>query len=139
MREASNPNPASSLRIDKWLWAARFFKTRGLASHACGLGRIQANGLRAKSAREIHAGDRVRIENESGVFEIDVLGVSALRGPAAQAQTLYRETDASREARARLAEQRKALEPFTPLPDRRPSKRDRRRITQFRGQFRGRV
>jgi ribosome-associated heat shock protein Hsp15 len=139
MREASNPNPAPSLRIDKWLWAARFFKTRGLASHACDLGRIQANGLRAKPAREIHAGDRVRIQNESGVFEIDVLGVSAMRGPAAQAQTLYRETDASREARARLAEQRKAFEQFTPLPDRRPSKRDRRRIIQFRGQFRGRV
>jgi ribosome-associated heat shock protein Hsp15 len=126
-------NPALSLRVDKWLWAARFFKTRGLASRACDLGRIETNGLRAKPAREIRAGDRVRIENESGIFEIDILGVSAMRGPAAQAQALYRETDSSREARARLAEQRKALEQFAPLPERRPSKRDRRRIIRFRG------
>jgi ribosome-associated heat shock protein Hsp15 len=126
-------NPALSLRVDKWLWAARFFKTRGLASRACDLGRIETNGLRAKPAREIRAGDPVRIENESGIFEIDILGVSAMRGPAAQAQALYRETDSSREARARLAEQRKALEQFAPLPERRPSKRDRRRIIRFRG------
>jgi ribosome-associated heat shock protein Hsp15 len=141
MREAnlSNPPPSvrssirPSIRIDKWLWAARFFKTRALASRACDLGRIEANGLRAKPAREIRAGDRLRIENERGISEIDVLAVSAARGPAVHAQALYHETDASREARSRLAAERKALEQFAPLPERRPSKRDRRRIIQFRG------
>jgi ribosome-associated heat shock protein Hsp15 len=122
-----------SVRIDKWLWAARFFKTRALASRACDLGRIQANGIQAKPAREVHPGDRLRIENEGGIFEIEVSAVSEVRGPAAVAQTLYAETEASREARAKLAEERKAMQQMFPLPERRPSKRDRRRIIQFRG------
>jgi ribosome-associated heat shock protein Hsp15 len=122
-----------SVRIDKWLWAARFFKTRALACRACDLGRIEANGIRAKPAREVRPGDRLRIENEGGVFEIGVLQLSVLRGPAAAAQALYQETDASREARQKLAAERKAMQQFTPLPERRPSKRDRRRIIQFRG------
>jgi ribosome-associated heat shock protein Hsp15 len=124
---------ASSVRMDKWLWAARFFKTRALASRACDLGRIQANGLRAKPAREVHAGDRLQVENQSGLFEIDVLAANEVRGPAAVAQTLYRETEAGREARLRIAAERKAMSQFAPLPERRPSKRDRRRIIQFRG------
>jgi ribosome-associated heat shock protein Hsp15 len=123
---------ALATRIDKWLWAARFFKTRALAGRACDLGRIEANGLRAKPAREVRSGDRLRIENEGGRFEVDVLEVSAMRGPAVQAQKLYRETDASREARLKLAEERKAMQQYAPLPERRPSKRDRRRIIQFR-------
>jgi ribosome-associated heat shock protein Hsp15 len=123
----------NKVRIDKWLWAARFFKTRALASKACDIGRIQAGGLRAKPAREIHAGDMLHIENEGGIFEVEVLQLSEIRGPAAQAQTLYRETDASREARLKVAEERKAMQQFAPLPERRPSKRDRRRIIQFRG------
>ncbi len=122
-----------TLRMDKWLWAARFFKTRTLASRACDLGRIQAKGVKAKPAREVRAGDRLQVENEGGSFEIEVLGVSGMRGPAAVAQTLYRETEASREARLRLAEERKAMREFAPVPARRPSKRDRRRIIQFRG------
>ena len=121
------------MRIDKWLWAARFFKTRALAARACELGRIESNGMPAKPAREIRVGDRLRIENPGGVFEIDVLALSAMRGPAAQAQALYRETDASREARNRLAEEHKALAQFASPPPRRPTKRDRRRIIQFRG------
>jgi ribosome-associated heat shock protein Hsp15 len=120
-------------RMDKWLWAARFFKTRVLASHACEMGRIESNGLRAKPAREVRIGDRLHIQNESGVFEVEVLIASAVRGPAAVAQTLYRESDASREDRLRRAEERRALQQYTPLPDRRPTKRDRRRILQFRG------
>ncbi len=120
------------MRIDKWLWAARFFKTPAVASRACDMGRIQSNGLRAKPAREVHAGDKLRIENERGIFEVEVLAISAARGPAAIAQTLYRESDASLEARLHLAEERKALEQYVSLPDRRPSKRDRRRIIQFR-------
>jgi ribosome-associated heat shock protein Hsp15 len=120
-----------SVRIDKWLWAARFFKTRAMASRACDLGRILSNGLRAKPAREVRAGDRLHIENQSGAYDVDVLLVSAMRGPAAIAQTLYRETEASREARLHLAEERKAMQ-YVLLPPRRPSKRDRRRIIQFR-------
>jgi ribosome-associated heat shock protein Hsp15 len=119
--------------MDKWLWAARFFKTRAQASRACDLGRIDANGLRAKPAREVRPGDRLRLENDSGLFEIDVLAVSAMRGPAAAAQALYKETDASREARLKLIEERKAMQQHAPLPEGRPSKRDRRRIIQFRG------
>jgi ribosome-associated heat shock protein Hsp15 len=122
-----------SVRIDKWLWAARFFKTRALASKACDIGRIEINGVRAKPAREVHAGNMVRIENEGGIFNVEVLQLSEMRGPAAVAQTLYKETDASCEARQKLAEERKAMQMYAPLPERRPSKRDRRRIIQFRG------
>ena len=121
------------MRIDKWLWAARFFKTRALASKACDLGRIHSNEVKAKPARDVHVGDMLRVENEGGIFQIEVLLLSQMRGPAAVAQTLYRETQASREARLKLAEERKAMEQYAPLPDRRPSKRDRRRIIQFRG------
>lgn len=120
------------VRIDKWLWAARFFKTRALASKACDLGRIQSNNKEAKPAREVRVGDMLRIRNEGGEFEIEVLGLSEMRGPAAVAQTLYRETDAGKAARLKAAEERKAMQEFAPLPERRPSKRDRRRIIQFR-------
>jgi ribosome-associated heat shock protein Hsp15 len=122
----------SSVRMDKWLWAARFFKTRALAGRACELGRVTSNGLRAKPAREVRVGDHLRVENEAGAFQIEVLEVSAMRGPAAVARTLYREDEASREARLKLAEERKAMREFAPLPDRRPSKRDRRRMIRFR-------
>ena len=122
-----------SVRIDKWLWAARFFKTRAQASRACDLGRIQSNGLRAKPSREVRVGDKLLVENDTGIFEIDVLQVSGMRGPASVAHTLYCETDSSREARLRLIDERKAMQQFAPLPESRPSKRDRRRIIQFRG------
>jgi ribosome-associated heat shock protein Hsp15 len=123
----------TSVRIDKWLWAARFFKTRALASKACDLGRIRSNGLAAKPAREVRAGDMLHVVNEGGEFHVEVLQLSQVRGPASVAQALYRETDASQAARLKLAEERKAMQQFAPLPDRRPSKRDRRRIIQFRG------
>jgi len=122
-----------AVRIDKWLWAARFFKTRALASRACDLGRIQSNGVKAKPARDVHAGDKLHIENEGGTFEVVVLQLSEIRGPAAQAQTLYSETETGREARLRAAEERRTMERAFPLPAGRPSKRDRRRIIQFRG------
>jgi ribosome-associated heat shock protein Hsp15 len=121
------------MRIDKWLWAARFFKTRALASKACDLGRIRAHGIEAKPARDIKIGEMLQIKNEGGDYEVEVLGLSEMRGPAAVAQALYRETDASKEARAKAAAERKAMQEFMPLPERRPSKRDRRRIIQFRG------
>jgi ribosome-associated heat shock protein Hsp15 len=119
-------------RIDKWLWAARFFKTRTLAAKACELGRIQSNQQPARASREVRVGDMLQIRNEGGDFEVEVLGVSEMRGPAAVAQTLYRETEASREARALVAEQRKAGLFFEPAPAGRPSKRDRRLIHRFR-------
>jgi ribosome-associated heat shock protein Hsp15 len=125
--------PLNSVRIDKWLWAARFFKTRALASKACDIGRVEINGVRAKPAREVRAGSLVQVENEGGIFHIEVLQLSEMRGPAAVAQALYKETDASREARLKLAEERKAMQVYAPLPEHRPSKRDRRRIIQFRG------
>jgi ribosome-associated heat shock protein Hsp15 len=122
-----------SIRIDKWLWAARFFKTRAQASKACDLGRILSNEVVAKPAREVRIGDRLEVKNEGGDFQIEVLGLSQMRGPAAVAQTLYRESDASKAARAKLAAERKAMREFAPLPEHRPTKRDRRRIIQFRG------
>lgn len=121
------------MRIDKWLWAARFFKTRALASKACDLGRIRSNGIEAKPARDVRVSDMLQVKNEGGDFEIEVLELSQMRGPAPVAQKLYRETDASRELRLKAAAERKAMEQFAPLPERRPSKRDRRRIIQFRG------
>jgi ribosome-associated heat shock protein Hsp15 len=122
----------NSVRIDKWLWAARFFKTRALASKACDLGRIRSNEIEAKPARDVHIGDALRIRNEGGEFHIEVLQLSEMRGPAAVAQTLYRETEASKEQRQREAAERKAMQQYAPLPEHRPSKRDRRRIIQFR-------
>lgn len=122
-----------SVRIDKWLWAARFFKTRAMAGRACGLGRIQANGQPAKPARDVRVGDMLRVSNDGGEFEIEVLLLSEVRGPGAVAQTLYRETDASRELRLKAAAERKAMREFEQLPASRPTKRDRRRIIQFRG------
>jgi ribosome-associated heat shock protein Hsp15 len=120
------------MRIDKWLWAARFFKTRSLASHACELGRIESNGQTAKPSREVHVGDVLRVKNEGGEFQVEVLVVSEMRGPAAVAQTLYRETDASREARLKLSEERKAASVFDAWPSGKPSKRDRRDIDRLR-------
>src|SRR6195256_2862222 len=123
----------SSVRIDKWLWAARFFKTRSLASRACELGRIESNGQPAKPSRDVRVGDMLRVTNEGGDFHVEVLLLSEVRGPAAVAQTLYRETEASKEARLKAAAERKAAMQFQPAPTGRPSKRDRRKIIQFRG------
>jgi ribosome-associated heat shock protein Hsp15 len=120
-------------RIDKWLWAARFFKTRALAARACELGRIRANGQLAKPAREVRTGDRLNITNDSGLFEIEVLALSDTRGPASEAQKLYAETESSREARAQLAAERKAQSQFEQLPIAKPTGRDRRMLSRLRG------
>lgn len=120
-------------RMDAWLWAARFFKTRTLAKKSCDLARILSNGQVAKAAREVRVGDMLRISNDGGEFEIEVLGLSEVRGPASEAQKLYRETDASKEMRAKVAAERRAAREFEVLPQGRPSKRDRRRIIHFRG------
>jgi ribosome-associated heat shock protein Hsp15 len=121
------------VRIDKWLWAARFFKTRSLAARACELGRIESNGQPAKAAREVRAGDLLQVKNDSGGFQVEVLALSEMRGPAAVAQALYRETEASRELRLKLAEERKAMPHFEALREGKPSKRDRREIARLRG------
>jgi ribosome-associated heat shock protein Hsp15 len=122
-----------SVRMDKWLWAARFFKTRALAARACELGRIQSNGQPAKPARDVRIGDMLRVTNDGGDFQVEVVLLSDLRGPAAVAQTLYRETEASRELRLKVAAEHKAMRQFEELPAGKPSKRDRRKIIQFRG------
>jgi len=123
----------TGIRIDAWLWAARFYKTRTLAKKNCDLGRILSNGQVAKAAREVRAGDMLRIATEGGEFEIEVLGLSDVRGPASEAQKLYRETETSREMRMKVAAERRAAREFEVLPAGRPSKRDRHRIIQFRG------
>ena len=123
----------TAVRIDKWLWAARFFKTRSMAARACDLGRVLSNGQAAKPARETHIGDMLKVANDGGDFEIQVLQLSEVRGPAAVAQTLYCETEASRQLRMKVAAERKALNQFEQLPAGRPSKRDRRHIIHFRG------
>lgn len=122
-----------SVRMDLWLWAARFFKTRALSKKACELGRIESNGHPAKAAREVHVGDKLKITNDTGEFQVEVLAVSDIRGPAAVAQTMCRESDESRAARQKAAEERRTAHMFEPIPQTRPSKRDRRKIIQFRG------
>jgi ribosome-associated heat shock protein Hsp15 len=119
--------------MDKWLWAARFFKTRSLATRACELGRVQCNGLPAKASREVHAGDRLQVKNDSGDFQLEVLLLSEMRGPAAVAQTLYRETEESQALRRKVAEDRKAMPYVEALREGKPSKRDRRELNRFRG------
>ena len=123
-----------NVRLDKWLWAARFYKTRSLATRACELNRVEANHQVVKPARDVCIGDFLQIKTEGGDYEVEVLRLSEMRGPASVAQTLYRETDASREARAKFAAERKAGMHFTPAPQGRPSKRDRRKIHRFRGE-----
>jgi ribosome-associated heat shock protein Hsp15 len=120
-------------RIDKWLWAARFFKTRELASKACEMSRVSSNGVRAKPAREVRVGDMLQINNGTVEWEIEVLALSQQRGPAAVAQMLYRETEASIEARRKAAEERRLLAPIGQISTGRPSKRDRRLIHSFSG------
>jgi ribosome-associated heat shock protein Hsp15 len=123
----------TTVRIDKWLWASRFFKSRALAARACELGRVQSNHQAAKPARDVRVGDLLHIKTDSGEFEVKVMLLSEVRGPASIAQTLYAETESGRELRLKLAAERKATMNFTPAPEGRPSKRDRRRIIQFRG------
>lgn len=124
--------PANSVRMDKWLWAARFFKTRTLAARACELGRVRANEQPVKAAREVRVGEMLRVTNESGEFHVTVLLLSEMRGPASVARAMYGETEASRELREKAAAERKAMRPLESSGGR-PSKRDRRRIIQFRG------
>jgi ribosome-associated heat shock protein Hsp15 len=124
------------VRLDKWLWAARFFKTRTLAAEAIAGGKVEVNGDRAKRARPLVVGDSVRVRLGPYEHRVVVRQLSERRGPAAQAATLYEETPESREAREKLAVQLKTLHPAF-VPDRgRPTKRDRREIDRLRGRER---
>ncbi len=126
-------NRTSGMRLDKWLWAARFFKTRSIAATTCELGRIECNGQKAKPAREIRIGDQLQVQTESGRFQVEVLLLSPMRGPVAVAQTLYLETDASKQLRLQAAEERKARMQLEGLPMGKVSKRDRRKLDRLRG------
>ena len=120
------------VRMDKWLWAARFFKTRSLSAQACERGRIAANGQKAKASREVRVGDLLQVKSDAGDFQVEVVLLSKMRGPAAVAQSLYRETETSRELRLKLAEERKAMPHFEAPREGRPSKRNRRKLDRFR-------
>ena len=118
-----------ALRIDKWLWAARFFKTRSLASEEIGKNRVQINGQDAKASREVKVGDTVRLRQAQVERTVVVKGISAARGPAPVAQLLYEETPESIQARSEAAERnRLAREPALSIEQGRPTKRDRRQI-----------
>jgi ribosome-associated heat shock protein Hsp15 len=122
------PPASDAVRLDLWLWAARFFKTRAIAKQAIESHRVEIGGQDAKPARAVRAGDRLRVRRGDDVFEIDVLGVSDRRGSAPVAQALYRETDESRAAREKLAADRRAAATGYQAPKTKPDKRARRLI-----------
>lgn len=124
--------PLDRLRLDKWLWAARLFKTRAAAAEAAQLGRVEVNGQPAKPARELRPGDKLMLREGSVRREFEVIGLSALRGPAPVAQTLYAESAASIAAREAAAAQRRlGVEPGHTLAHGRPTKRDRRQLADW--------
>ena len=123
---------AESVRIDKWLWAARFFKTRSLAAHAVDGGKVHVNGARVKRARALNVGDRLEIHKGGYEFQIHVLLLSGRRGPAKIAQSLYEETAQSIEKRAALNEQHKLAAASTPHPQRKPDKKARRQLREMK-------
>jgi len=122
-----------SVRIDKWLWAARFYKMRSLASQACKGGHILINGVRAKASKWVSLNDEIHIQKESESFTVIITGLAEKRGSAKIAQGLYAETPESLKFRAECSEQRKYKALSAPAPDKRPDKRDRRKIQQFKG------
>jgi len=124
----------TGLRIDKWLWAARFFKTRALATTACDAGKVSCNSQTAKPSRVLKLNDKLQITNEGGLFTVEVLELADTRAAAPIAQTYYHESDASRELRAKAAEARRIMLLEEPNFSRaKPTKRDRRLIHSFRG------
>jgi ribosome-associated heat shock protein Hsp15 len=127
-------NPAATeekIRLDKWLWAARFFKTRSMASQAVSGGHVHVNGSRVKPARVVSVGDILQIRRGLVEFEVTVLQLSGHRGPAVKAQALYEETGESIKRRERDAMERSLQRPADSMPDRRPDKRERRKIRKF--------
>jgi ribosome-associated heat shock protein Hsp15 len=120
------------VRIDKWLWAARFYKTRALSADAIGSGKIEVNGERAKRSKLVQAGDSIRIRMGPYEHIIEVLGVSGTRGSATIAATLYKETDESKKARDAMAAHVRAMNANTGYDSGRPTKKDRRDIEKIR-------
>jgi ribosome-associated heat shock protein Hsp15 len=123
---------AAGIRIDVWLWAARFFKTRSLAKQAVGGGKVELNGASCKAARTVHLGDRVAVRRGDERMEVDVLGLSSQRGPAPLAQALYRESEASRLAREAAREQRRLVGAGVSHPQGRPGKHDRAALRRLK-------
>jgi len=124
--------PADRVRLDKWLWAARFFKTRALASEEIGKGRVNVNGQMAKASRELHVGDQIAFRQGAMPRTVVLKVLSDRRGPAPVAQALYEETSASLAERARLDQQRREqVEPAQTIEQGRPTKRDRRQLTDW--------
>jgi ribosome-associated heat shock protein Hsp15 len=128
---AQEPGNTERHRIDKWLWCARFFKTRSLAAQAVTGGKVHVNGERVKPAHNVRVGDRLSLNLRGTVAEFDVLGLPDRRGPAPEAQSHYAETLESAERRARVREQQRLADLTRPRPDTRPDKRDRRRLVKF--------
>jgi ribosome-associated heat shock protein Hsp15 len=124
---------SENIRLDKWLWAARFFKTRSLATEAINGGHVHLNGGRVKPSRSVKLDDEVRIRKGSLELTVHIRALSDKRGPASVAQTLYEETEGSHQQRELHSEQRRLLAAATPHPEKRPSKRDRRHIIRFKG------
>jgi ribosome-associated heat shock protein Hsp15 len=122
------PDDTASVRLDLWLWAARFFKTRALAKQAIETGKVEVGGQRAKPARGVRVGDVLHVARLDEHFEIEVLALSDVRGPASVAQALYRESDASRLAREQVRAQRAAERAGFQPPETKPDKRARRLI-----------
>jgi len=126
------PSESADMRLDKWLWAARFYKTRSLAAEEIEKGRVQVNGQPAKPARSVRVQDRIEIRQVGWVRELLVTGLSAMRGPAPVARTLYQETEASLRAQAQAAEARRfGVEPAVAQTEGRPTKRDRRDLADW--------
>jgi ribosome-associated heat shock protein Hsp15 len=128
MSTARGDEARASLRLDVWLWAARFFKTRNLAKHAIETGKVDVGGQRAKPSRSVHVGDALRIVRGEETFEVEVRGLSDMRGPAPVAQALYAESEASKAAREAARARRIAERTGYRPPEGRPDKRARRLI-----------
>jgi len=122
----------SGVRIDKWLWAARFYKVRSMAADAVRAGHVCINGVRAKPAKLVHLDDSISLQREQLLIELRITGLAEKRGSATVAQGLYEETPQSIERRVVLAEQHKLHAASSPAPDKRPDKRSRRQIIQFK-------
>ena len=127
----TNDENTDNHRLDKWLWHARFFKTRSLATAAISGGKVHLNAERVKPAHRVRVGDRLSLSLQGIVAEFEVLGLPLRRGPAAEAQAHYLETAASAERRAKLREQQRLAQVSRPRPDARPDKRDRRRLMRL--------
>ncbi|HEB82262.1 MAG TPA: RNA-binding protein [Gammaproteobacteria bacterium] len=123
------------IRLDKWLWAARFFKTRPLASDAVNGGHVHLNGQRVKAGRTVKPGDRLSINKAGELFEITVTAINKTRRPAKEARLLYEETEASRSRREQQQQMKKLAAQTRPVPKRRPDKRDREALKRFKTKF----